>query len=278
SQGIIYLLAQKSFPISKIFSAKHNRFHFIAVSKYIAEKFQQSWGAKKNVHVVHNSIAPANAATAVMNHDPVILWMGRLQRWKGAHVFIKAAGIIHKEYPEVQFKVVGGALFGIEPDYEKELHDLAQSFHLENVLTFTGHQSSVDTFIQSADIVVHSSIRPEPFGLVILEAMNAGKPVIASNEGGPLEIVQHEVTGLLIPPNDPEKLAAAIMNLSADASLRTRMGQAAQERVKKYFNPAKMIRALESLYSELTAENIKQQFQNEHHQEKNLSSGIRQRL
>jgi glycosyltransferase involved in cell wall biosynthesis len=278
-QGLAYLLAQLSFPISQIFSRRRSQLHFIAVSKYIADKFQQTWGSKKNISVIHNATRRANVATTLAtNQNPVIVWIGRLQRWKGAHIFIKAAAIIHKQHPEVQFKIVGGSLFGIEVDYEKELHNLAQTLNVENVLTFTGHQSSSDEFIQSADVVVHSSIRPEPFGLVIVEAMNAGKAVIASNEGGPVEIVEQGVTGLLIPPEDPEKLANAIITLLQDASLRTKMGQAAQLRVKENFTASKMIDALEGLYSQLAADNVKQQFQNEHHQEKNISSGIRQRL
>jgi glycosyltransferase involved in cell wall biosynthesis len=278
-QGLVHLLAQLSFSIPRTLSRHRSPLHFIAVSKHIAEKFQQTWGPKKTVHVIHNAIRSTDAVTPPsINQHPVIVWIGRLQRWKGAHIFIKAAGIVHKQYPEVQFKIVGGSLFGIEADYEKELHDLAQSLKLEKVLTFTGHQSSTGKFIQSADVVVHSSIRPEPFGLVILEAMNAGKPVIASSEGGPLEIVEHRITGLLIRPNDPEKLADAITTVLLDSSMRAKMGAAAQERVKEHFSAAKMIHSLEALYSELAAEKVEQLFQNEHHQEKNISRGIRQRL
>ncbi len=278
-QGFVHLLAQFSLPISRLFSGKQNRIQFIAVSKYVAERFQQTWGTEKNIQVIHNSIRSTNAeAVSMMSHNPVVTWIGRFQRWKGAHIFIKAAEIIHKDHPEVEFILVGGTAFGIEPDYEKELRDLAGSLNLESSLKFAGHQSSVDSFIGSADIVVHSSIRPEPFGLVILEAMNAGKPVVASNEGGPVEIVNHGVTGLLIPPNDPKELANAIVKLLQDKTLRTKMGQAAQERVQKDFNPSKMIHALEALYSELATDKVKENLKNEHHQEKNLSSSVRQRL
>jgi glycosyltransferase involved in cell wall biosynthesis len=277
AQGLVHLLAQMSFPVGRLFSRKPVRMEFIAVSKYVAEKFQHSWGWRKNLRVIHNAIRVSNAITTA-NQNPRVIWIGRLQRWKGAHIFVKAAEIIHTNHPEVEFKVVGGTLFGIEPEYEKELHTLAKSLNIGNSLKFVGHQSSVDTFIKTAEIVVHSSIHPEPFGLVILEAMAAGKTVIASNEGGPLEIVDDEVTGLLIPPNDPQELADAIIKLLQDKALRTRMGQAAQERIEKDFNPSKMIHALESIYSELSMISAKQELENEHHQEKSISSGIRQRL
>lgn len=277
AQGLVHLLAQSSFAVGRFFSGKRNRMQFIAVSKYVAEKFQQTWSSRKNIQVIHNSIVVSNAATTA-NDNPVVTWIGRLQRWKGAHIFIKAAETIRKNHPEVEFKVVGGTLFGIEPEYEKELHDLAKSLNLGSSLKFFGHQSSVESFIQSADIVVHSSVRPEPFGLVILEAMSAGRPVIASNEGGPLEIVDDGVTGLLIRPNDPQELANAVIKLLQDKTLRTSLGQAARERVQTVFNPSKMIHALEAVYSELATDNAEEELQNEHHQEKSISSGIRQRL
>jgi glycosyltransferase involved in cell wall biosynthesis len=277
AQGLVHLLAQMSFPVPRFFSGKRNRMQFIAVSNYVAERFQQVWGSRKNIQVIHNSTRLTNVTKAA-NHNPVVIWIGRLQRWKGAHIFVKAAEIVHRNHPEVEFKIIGGTLFGIEPEYEKELQDLAQSLNLSRCLKFMGHQSSVESFIESSDIVVHSSIRPEPFGLVILEAMSAGKPVVASNQGGPVEIVDDGVTGLLIPPNDPQELANAIIKLLQDKPLTTKMAEAAQERVRRDFNPSKMIHALESIYSELATDKVKAKFQNEHHQEKNISSGIRQRL
>jgi glycosyltransferase involved in cell wall biosynthesis len=260
-QGFVHFLAQISLPVSSIFSSKPKHLKHVAVSKYVAEQFQHTWGSRKNIHVIHNAIRTANSAAATnenlkVNKAPVVIWIGRLQRWKGTHIFLHAVRIVKEKFPDAQFCVVGGALFGIENGYERELQDLARSLKLEKCLKFAGHQSSVESFLESADIVVHSSIQPEPFGLVLLEAMNAGKPVVASNKGGPLEIVENGVTGLLVPPNDPDELANAITMLLGDATLRTKMGLAAQERVKKHFNPSNMIHALESLYSELTTQNI----------------------
>jgi glycosyltransferase involved in cell wall biosynthesis len=260
-QGLVHFLAQISLPVSKLFSRKLKRLKHIAVSKYVAESFQQTWGSKKNIQVIYNAIRSTNGAAKHLeiqtNNVPRIVWIGRLQRWKGTHIFLHAARIVKEKYPEAQFFVVGGALFGMENGYGKELENLARSLKLENCLKFAGHQNSIGSFLESADIVVHSSIRPEPFGLVLLEAMSAGKPVVATNKGGPLEIVENGVTGLLVPPNDPDELADAIMMLLEDATLRTKMGQAAQERVKKHFNPSNMIQAMENLYSELTSENTK---------------------
>jgi glycosyltransferase involved in cell wall biosynthesis len=263
-QGLIHFFAKMSLPISTIFSGKRKRLRFVAVSNYVAERFQQSWGLRNNIHIIHNTVRFTDSPTKTGSKmdKPLVVWIGRLQRWKGTHIFLKAAAIVNEKFPEAQFCVVGGTLFGIESEYQKELKDLAESLNLNGSLNFAGHQSCVQSFLNSADIVVHSSIQPEPFGLVLLEAMNAGKPVVASNKGGPVEIVENGVTGYLIPPNDPQELANAIITLLRNGTLRTKMGQAAQERVKKHFNPSKMIQQLQSLYSELAFENTQT---NEHH-------------
>ncbi len=260
-QGLVHFLAQISLPVSTLFSRKRRLLQFVAVSNYVAERFQHSWGQRNNIHIIHNTIRFTNPAATVNENSrpesPLVIWIGRLQRWKGTHIFLRAAGIVHERFPEAQFCVIGGSLFGIEPDYKKELEDLAGSLSLGNSLKFAGHQTSIESFLESADIVVHSSIRPEPFGLVLLEAMSAGKPVVASNKGGPVEIVEDGVTGLLIPPNDPDELANAIITLLQNRTLRTKMGQAAKERVEQHFNPSKMMLALENLYSELACESTK---------------------
>lgn len=182
---------------------------------------------------------------------PVAVWVGRLQRWKGAHVFLRAAALVRRAIPDARFIVVGGTLLGLEPEYAAELRDLARALDLESAVLFAGHQPSVAPFLRDADVVVHSSIAPEPFGLVILEAMLAGKPVVASAEGGPLEIVEPELTGLLVPPGDAEALGAALLRLFQDSGLRARMGAAGRARAEQRFSAKTMAREFETLYAAL---------------------------
>ena len=129
---------------------------------------------------------------------------------------------------------------------------MAKTLNLDACLGFAGHQPDARRFVAATDVFVHSSIRPDPFGLVILEAMALGKPVIASGEGGPLEIVEPNVTGLLVPPNDPERLAEAMITLLHDEALRDRMGKAGLERAERSFSVSRMMQAFETLYQNLT--------------------------
>jgi len=201
------------------------------------------------------AIAPAGATrdpgAATSDTPPLVLWCGRLQRWKGAHLFIEAAARVHRARPAARFSVVGGSLFGLETGYARELRDQAAALNVGDVVSFAGHVEDVATRLAQAEVVVHSSIRPEPFGLVILEAMLAGKPVVAPAAGGPLDLIEPEVTGLLVPPRDPEALARAITRLLDDADLRRRLGAAARSRATSTFSAATMARRFEALYDSL---------------------------
>jgi len=97
------------------------------------------------------------------------------------------------------------------------------------------------------------SVWAEPFGLVVLEAMAAGRPVIASNIGGPADIVRDEETGLLVPPGDPRALRAALARLIADPALRARLGAAGQIRVNE-FKAAAVLPRIEGAYRTLLAD------------------------
>ncbi len=172
----------------------------------------------------------------------------RLQRWKGVHVFLDAAAKVARSYAHVCFVVIGGALFDLEKHYPLQLHQQVERLKLSEVVRFLGFRADVLRFYAAADIVVHSSIDSEPFGMVLLEAMACGKPVIASNAGGPREIVDSGVTGLLVPPGDAEHLAQAILALLRDPERRLRMGQAGAARVRELFSAERMVRQLETLY------------------------------
>jgi glycosyltransferase involved in cell wall biosynthesis len=161
-----------------------------------------------------------------------VLLVGRLTEWKGQHVLLAAA---EKFLPQshVRFWIAGDALFG-EQAYKARLIQLIEEKKLTNVTLF-GHVNDVGTMMQQADVLVHTSISPEPFGQVIVEGMAAGLPVIASNEGGPREIVLHNETGLLIPPNQPEALEQAIEWMMNNPGTSQLMSEQGKKRVQQYF-------------------------------------------
>jgi glycosyltransferase involved in cell wall biosynthesis len=168
-------------------------------------------------------------------------------------VFLDTVARVVRNNPEAFFIVVGGTLFGLEKAYPLELHQQIERLDIGHAVRLVGFQPEVYRFYLAADIVVHSSIEPEPFGMVLLEAMACAKPVVASDCGGPREIVESGVTGLLVPPKDPEILAKAILTLLRDADRRIQMGQAGAKRVRDRFSAERMVGRLEALYEEMLA-------------------------
>ena len=179
--------------------------------------------------VVHDGIhAGLEIAAKNASEPPLIGLVGRIAPWKGQHIFIQAAAEVHKHFPECRFQIIGAPLFG-EEDYQKELHDLALSLAISDCIEFTGFQDDVASFIERLDILVHASITGEPFGQVVIEAMASGKPVVATNGGGIPEIVQHQITGLLVPMGDAKSMAAAILRLLANRGTGRRNGSSRSE-------------------------------------------------
>lgn len=135
--------------------------------------------------------------------------VGRMQKWKGMDVFVDAAAILAKERSDVKFVIVGGT-HALEPDYPAELSRRIAAHSLNERISLAGFQPDPAAWMNACDVLVHASITPEPFGMVILEAMALGKVVIASAAGGPLEIVVHGVNGYLAAPGDAAELANTI--------------------------------------------------------------------
>jgi glycosyltransferase involved in cell wall biosynthesis len=115
-----------------------------------------------------------------------------------------------------------------------------------------GFRDDVLSLINAADIFVLPS-PAEPFGLSIVEAMALGKPVIACATGGPLEIVQPEITGLLVPPSNPATMSAAVERLLKSEELRRRFGKNGRSRYLEYFTAARMAREISRVYERALA-------------------------
>ena len=175
--------------------------------------------------------------------------VGRLAPWKGQHVFLEAFA---RAFPggSEQAVVVGGALFG-EDEYGRDLAALARRLGVAERVDFRGFRHDVWAELSRLDALVHASVTPEPFGQVVLEGMAAGVPVIAAEAGGPAEILQHERTGILYPPNDAAGLAAAMRRMT-DPALRTRLTSAAREEVRRY-EPQVVAAELQRLYEAVAA-------------------------
>ncbi len=184
---------------------------------------------------------------------PVVGMVARLDRWKGVDIFLKAIAICKKQRPEVQYVIVGGEIEGSR-EYANGLYKLAHDLNLNGIVHFAGWRygpEDMPRVYAAFDIVVHSSTYPEPFGLVILEAMATGKPVVATNQGGPKEICVNQETALLVLPGDPEKLAEAILILIQKPGLARKMGKEGRKRVEQIYDQRLCVKSIESIYKEL---------------------------
>ncbi|MCP5064118.1 MAG: glycosyltransferase family 4 protein [Ignavibacteriae bacterium] len=170
---------------------------------------------------------------------------GRLEEWKGQQILIEAVEIIVKTVPEIKIFIVGNG------PSEGKLQEQVKNRGLEKHIEFTGHITNVNDYMNRCSIIAHTSIEPEPFGMVITEAMALGKPVIATNFGGPLEIIDNGKDGILIPPKNPSILAESILSLIENPSLRIQIGKNARQKVIFKFDVKDYARHIEQVYEQV---------------------------
>ncbi len=136
----------------------------------------------------------------------VVGHFSRLAPWKGQHILIEALAQCPQEVTAI---LVGDALFG-EQDYVQSLHTQVKKLGLSKRVKFLGFRSDVPQLMSACDLVAHTSISPEPFGRVIVEAMLCGRPVVAAAAGGAIELVEQDINGFLVTPGKPQELAFII--------------------------------------------------------------------
>jgi glycosyltransferase involved in cell wall biosynthesis len=172
---------------------------------------------------------------------PVIGLVGRLQPWKGQDRLLRAQALLRERGHEVHTVIVGGDAHGLSTDYASSLPALVSGLGLADAVTLTGQVDDAGPYIDQLDILVNAS-DPEPFGIVLLEGMSRGVPVVAVDSGGPREIVRPGRTGALARSGEPQALADAIEPLLRDPGLRRRLGEGGRERFAQEFTEAAMCR------------------------------------
>ena len=202
--------------------------------------------------VVPSPVAETQPSSQSRSGEPLRVGMvGRLAPWKGQRVFLEAFALAFPAGAE-RAVVIGGTLFG-EEAYEASLHRDAVRLGISERVEFRGHRDDMAGELGRLDVAVHTSITPEPFGQVVVEAMAAGLPVVAAAAGGPAEVVTDGVDGVLVPPGDRESLAAALRRLAGDADLRTRLGTAGRARAQA-FRPDIVAASVMELYRAVLAQ------------------------
>lgn len=180
----------------------------------------------------------------IQESKPVITMIARLEPVKGHIYFLEAIKGVIKQFPEAKALIVG------DGSLRKKLEDLAKKLNIFNRVIFLGERQDTLELISISDLIVLSSLN-EGLGLVLLEAGILGKPVVATKVGGICEVVLDSRTGILIPPEDSQALADAILKLSKDKQLYNRMSIEAKEWVARNFSQQQMINKFNLFYEEL---------------------------
>lgn len=171
--------------------------------------------------------------------------VGRLARWKGQDVFLEAFARAFPDH-DARAVIVGSAMFD-EGEYAVELERMLDELGIRASVDMTGFQADVNRYLEQFDALVHASVIPEPFGQVIVEGMAAGLAVIATDAGGPSEIITNGLNGLLYPPGDVEALAAAMVQLRDHPEMRAALGTAARLKARE-FHPDRVAEQVMAVY------------------------------
>lgn len=215
----------------------------IVVSDSVQRHWQQTVNTSKIVRIYNGiDIFPFSIASSTLRteleipEDTLLIGMiGRVNHWKGQGYFLEIAKILSNKYPSVRFIIAGDAF----PGYEHlvvELNGKIKALDLKSKVCYLGYRTDIVNILNALDIFILPSIQPDPFPTVILEAMSAGKVVIATNHGGAPEMIRDGESGLIIPVTDAITAADTIGLVLENAGLRKEMGANAKKRVQTVFS------------------------------------------
>ena len=249
--------------IREIIKSKYERFivskivnifsdYIIANSKATAEAISKN---KDKVKVVYNAIDIEKnsgledidefykevAATIVRSNEKIKIGMaGRINRWKGQKLFVDMAKLVSEENDNVEFLIAGDVYKG-EDYILDDLKGYILESGVKDKIGLLGQVDNMSNFYKKLDIFVLPSIQPEPFGLVVIEAMNNKLPVVATNHGGPVEIIDNNIDGFLVDYKDAREMAQVVNKLIKDKELRNYISANAEKKVKKKFNVSRYV-------------------------------------
>ncbi|MBD8488658.1 glycosyltransferase family 4 protein [Echinicola sp. CAU 1574] len=230
----------------------------ICVSQATANNY--SSGVEKNkLKVVYNGIdyLPFKRAKydlkleiGIDQNTVLIGMIARVHFWKGQTYFLDVAKELAEKYDQIHFVMVGDAFEGYEYLYD-EIKNKIKSNGLEGKVTDLGYRTDVPEIMSGFDIFMLPSILPDPLPTTVLEAMAAGKPVIATNHGGAKEMVLERETGYLVPWDNVPQAASAFEQLIEDENLRITLGNAGQQRVIKDFSIEAYIKNMGEIFQSI---------------------------
>jgi glycosyltransferase involved in cell wall biosynthesis len=239
----------------------------VGVSRFVSQSLRQAGYASERVFTVHNSLDLADPAFApqtdtngvrrelgIAPEAPVICIASRLFRWKGHHDLVAAVARLCVELPEVRLLIVGEDDPRANPgggSYREELVRNIRELGIERNVIFTGFRTDVPRLMASSDVFCQPSAE-EPFGMVYLEAMAMGRPVVAYASGGASEVVMDGETGFVVERGDIAALSSALLRLLRNPRLRRQFGDAGRRRVETAFRPEQSAATMLEVYRALS--------------------------
>lgn len=202
--------------------------YHLHLSKAIEDHYKRLFHSSlSNTAVIHSFIdrtifKPAPALLSIKKefgikaNEIIISNVGRITHWKGQHILIEALNIIKDRFPPFKVLMVGSYEKGVgSQDYLHHLQKLACTYQVQDSIIFTGNRTDIAEIMNTSDVVVHTAVKPEPQGIVILEALLCKKDIIASDEAGSAELVK-KYGGILFEPGNAKQLADILLKLFTD--------------------------------------------------------------
>ena len=243
----------------------HRNDALIGVSKFVADSAVAMGYDPARVHAVLNGLEPATWRGAVVPVDvhaefgvpadvPVVAIIARIFPWKGHEQLIRAVATLRERDVECHLLVVGEDDPRATPgggSYSAQLRTVVSELGLDHAVTFTGFRSDIPEIMAGIDLLAMPS-HEEPFGMVYVEALAMGTPVVASRSGGVPEFIEHGVTGLLADPDDVADLARMLERLLVDPDERARLAAAGREMVWGFGTATRMADDVAAVYDLVT--------------------------
>jgi glycosyltransferase involved in cell wall biosynthesis len=251
---------QSYSPLAKYFGKRLDR--IISLSHAICKAMRDNGGIDfPNIQVIHCGIdltryqIKETPAQLRQKHDipegvPVIGVVGNIREWKGQETLVRATAILKQKYPNIRCVLVGDRGEGLN-EYADRLDGIAKELGVTGNLVLAGFQRNAIDYMELMDVVTHTSIHPEPFGIVTLEAMSRSKPLVSTTIGGPAEVVINGESGLLVDPGKPADLAAAVDRFLSDPEYARLTGQRGYERMATHFSMKQSIDKTMAVYAEI---------------------------
>ncbi len=219
---------------------------------FLTEKSSVVWnGLRQQSDIDHRKVGRFRQALDLQKNDVLVVLAGRINRWKGQALLVEAAGKLWVQgIRNVHFLFVGSPPPGQE-HFKDNLEKVIKESPAKDNITISDYCSDIWTIWHACDIAVVPSTEPEPFGMVAIEAMAVGKPVVAAAHGGLTEIIEDGKTGILVEPGNSTELAKAIAYLASNPDKRNEYGENGLKRQRNIFTLEKYIDSFAALYSRM---------------------------